>query len=107
MSNLFAQIGLIEDDQKRLESINRLQEAFNEVKAGYAEEYNSTLVDVISQIKTKLKNNQKMNEAVTTYVNNYVKFDKREEASEALYNMLSAELVQTFQALTHTSCILS
>ena len=109
--DLFSQLSVIEEDKNRLESINRLQEAFDEVGSSYANEYNTALSNALdhvkSKMKSKMKSNIKMREAVDNYVRNYVILEKRTEASEALYNMLAAELLQTFQALSHTSCVIS
>lgn len=104
MSDIFKQLGVIEEDYKRLESITKLQEAFNEVKASYSTEYNSTLEKVLGEVKVKMRNNSKMREAVESYVKNYVKPGVEKQAEEALYNMLAAELLHTFQAISHTSC---
>lgn len=48
-----------------------------------------------------------MREAVEIFVNSYVCQDKKEEATEAMYNMLAAELIQTYQALSHASCVIN
>lgn len=105
MSNLFQQLGVIEEDQKRLESISKLEDAFNEVKASYAQEYNSTLSEALDQIKIRMKKNPKMVEAVEGYVNKHCKEESKGQAAEELYGMLAAEMLQTFQALSHASCL--
>lgn len=104
-NNLFRQIGIIETDGQRLESIRQLEEAFNEIKSSYAQEYDQTLVNIINQIKDKMKRNQKMQNAVEKYIQRYVTdISIKDEAREVLYSMLAAELAQTFQTLSHTSC---
>ena len=104
MDKLFSQLSTIEQDQTRLESIRQLESAFNEVKASYAQEYDATLTNVIEHIKDKLKKNAKVRNAVEKYVYTYVRPEAVDEAMEVLYGMLAAELAQTMQALTHTSC---
>lgn len=104
MSDFFKQLSVIEEDYKRLESITKLQEGFNEVKASYSMEYNSTLEKLLGDVKTKLRGNSKMKDAVNNYVKTYVKSGMEKQAEEALYNMLAAEILGTFQALSHTSC---
>jgi len=104
MDKLFSQLNTIEQDQTRLESIRQLESAFNEVKASYSQEYDATLTNVIEHIKDKLKKNVKVRNAVEKYVYTYVRPEVMSEATEVLYGMLAAELAQTMQALTHTSC---
>lgn len=104
MEKLLKEIGTIEEDQKRLESIYQLEKAFNEVKASYSQEYNETLLNAMKEIKSKMKRNPKMKEAVNSFVNIYVHNNKKDEATEALYDMLAAEMLETLQTLSHTSC---
>ena len=103
-NNIFEQLSTIEQDQKQLDSINRLQTAFDEVRSSYSQEYNTTLSNVLSQFTDKLKANDKMKKAVDTFVSSYVKPECKDDATESLYNMLAAELLQTFQAVSHASC---
>jgi len=104
MDKLFAHLATIEEDQNKLESIGQLEEAFNEVKSNYRQEYDTNLKVVIEHIKDKLKRNEKIKNAVEKYVYTYVRPEVVDEAIEVLYGMLAAELAQTMQALTHTSC---
>jgi hypothetical protein len=104
-NNLFRQIGIVDTDGQRLESIRHLEKAFNEVKESYSREYDQTLTNVIEQIKNRMKQNLKMRQAVDGFIQSYVSNEnKKTEATEVLYGMLAAELAQTFQALSHTSC---
>jgi ribosomal protein S7 len=96
----------IEEDSKKLESIDKLQQAFQEVRQSYRSEYQESLDHVLGNIKSKMMQNQSMIDAVTIYVEKYVAPDKRDAASEELYNMLAAEMLQTMQAIQHTSCTL-
>lgn len=106
-NDLLKRINIVEQDAERLESIRRLEKAFNEVKTSYSKEYNSTLSGVIDHIKGKIKGNEKMKEAVESFVENFVTDkSKKDEAREVLYGMLAAEMAQTMQALSHASCTL-
>ncbi len=107
MDRILIQLNTIEKDQKRLENIRQLENAFNEVKSSYANEYNNTLAEVNEKIKTKLKENAKIRDVVNKYVRTYAKPEVAEEATDMLYNLLSAELAMTLQTLSHTSCIIS
>lgn len=102
---LFKKIELLETDASKLEQIERFQSAFEELKANCAKEYSSTTHEVLTKIKNKMKANPYMKSAVESYVNTYVIESLRERAKESLYDMLSAEMVQTLQTLSHASCV--
>ena len=104
--DLFNKIGLIETDGKKLETIYQLQKAFEQVKSNYASEYNNTSNDILETVKSRMKKNPYMAKAIQTFVNRYVLSSLRESATEELYGMLSAEIVQTLQTLSHTSCVI-
>lgn len=104
MDDLLKEITTIEQDQKQLENIEQLEKALNKVKAGYTQDYNQKLLHTIEQFKSQLKNNQKIRETVDKFVHDYVFPEKRAEARDFLYGILSAEMIQTLQALNHTSC---
>jgi uncharacterized protein YggL (DUF469 family) len=104
MENLFHKIYTIEEDEDKLNQINKLQAAFKEVKSSYVHEHDDNLREVINIIKNKLKVNKGMHDAVEGYIERYVKEEMKHEAREQLYDMLAAELLQTMQVLSHTSC---
>lgn len=107
MDNMLRELNTIEHDQKQLESIERLQHAFNQVKETYAREYNDTLGHVITPVKEKLQKDDKMRSVVNNYVEKFVNEDKREIARDELYTILAADYVHTLQTLSHTSCVIS
>jgi hypothetical protein len=102
--NIFHDLTTIEADQKQLESIDRLQQAFADVRQNYRREYQDSLQHVLANVKNKMKSNEGMVEAVNIYVSRFVSADKEEEATEELYNLLAAEMLQTMHALQHTTC---
>lgn len=105
MSETFFQdLTIIETDQKQLESIDRLQKAFSDVRRSYRREYQDSLNHLLTNVKDKLKNNEGMVEAVEMYVSKFVSVEKRQNAEEELYNLLAAEILQTMHALQHASC---
>lgn len=103
-NNLLTKIELLENDSKKIETIEHLQHAFDKVRSSYSVEYNSLSNDVINTVKARMKQNPYMQRTVQYFVNNYVIDSLKEQATEELYNMLSAEVVLTFQTLSHTSC---
>jgi len=106
MSNsLFKDLTTIETDQKQLESIERLQQAFIDVRRSYRQEYHDSLEHLLTNVKDKMKKNPGMVDAVATYIERFVDEEKHEEAREELYNILAAEMLQTIQTLQHTNCM--
>lgn len=102
-NTLFHDLSTIEEDTKKLESIDRLQQAFRDVRQSYREEYRDSMTHVLGNIKKKMKKNHGMVEAVNDYVQRFVP-GNRQEATEELYNLLAAEMLHTLQALQHTNC---
>lgn len=105
MDEILQKLNTVGRDQQKLETLNRLEQAVNEVKKSCSEEYSTTLSSVIEKIKEKMKANPNMVKAVENFSHNFVPIEKRGEAEEALYGMLSAEIAQTVQVLSHTSCV--
>ena len=107
MSELFNELTVIEQDQDRIDSINRLQQAFNEVKNGYQYEYNQSVSHMVGEIKSKMKMNTSMVRAVNSFVDKYVENpSKKSAAKDEMYGILSAEMMSMLQALKHTTCII-
>lgn len=106
MSNLFEHLGNIDHDHKQLQQIDELQQAFNKVKKGYEKDYILKLKGAIDEVKSRLKNNCGMHKAVEIYIQKYVigTEEFKNNAREELYEILAAEMLQTFQTLSHTSC---
>ena len=102
--NLFQDLITIETDQKQLESIDRLQQAFADVRQNYRQEYTDSLTHLIDHVKMKMKRNEGIVEAVRLFVFKFVPVENHEEATEELYNLLAAEMLQTIQTLQHTTC---
>lgn len=100
----FKDLNNIEEDSKKMESIDKLQEAFHEVRESYRTEYQQSLHHVLGNIKEKMSKNKGMVDAVNIYLSKYVAPEKQAPAREELLNMLSAEILQTMQTLQHTSC---
>ena len=107
MDNLFSDIGRLDSERLSLEQINRLQDAFNDVKKSYDYKYEEDLNSVIKSMRQRLQSNQMICDTVNNYIQKYVSSDKQDNAKEELYNILSAEMLQTLVALSHTSCIIS
>lgn len=101
----FKDLNLLDKDSKHIESIDRLQKAFIEVRQKYRHEYNDSMNHVLENIKKKMKSNSGMVNAVDSYVQEYVCPDKREDAINSLYDLLAAEMLHTIQTLQHASCV--
>jgi len=102
--NFFKDLCTVEEDSKQLESIERLQQAFREVRQAYRDEYNDSMSHILKNIKTKMQHNRGMVDAVNSYVNQFVLPGDRVKATDALYDLLAAEMLHTVQTLQHTSC---
>ena len=103
--NFFQELSIVETDQKQLESIDRLQQAFLDVRKSYSQEYKESLNHLLTNVKDKMKQNPGMVDAVNTYVSKFVPMNKQDVAKEELYNLLAAEMLQTMQTLQHASCV--
>jgi len=104
--NVFSDLKTIEADTQRLERIDKLQKAFQEVRETYRSEYHHSLNHAIGNIKAKMVQNRYMTDAVNSYVEKFVPKEKHDDAREELFNMLAAEFLQTLNTLQHTSCVL-
>lgn len=103
--NFFQELSIVETDQKQLESIDRLQQAFLDVRKSYSQEYKESLTHLLTNVKEKMKRNHGMVEAVDIYVSKFVPVNKQDAAKEELYDLLSAEMLQTLQTLQHATCM--
>lgn len=104
MNTLLNHLSTAEKDKDQLDSIARLESAFSEVKQRYSQEYSEHMKEAVTQVKNRMKQNSGMSSAVNAYVNKYAENYKKESAKEELYDMLSAELLETLQTLQHTNC---
>ena len=109
MDNIFNLVGQVEQEHHVLEEVNKIQESFDSIKNTYKSEYDQHLTDLLATFKGKMKNNATVSTAINTYVDKYVDDEgKKEQAREELYNILCAEMIDTFIALSHTtSCTIS
>ena len=97
----------LESERMNLEQINKLQEAFSDVKASYREHYAEDLNRLLTTFKSKMKNNNNISRVVNEYINKYIDNEQRHNAREELYDILGAEMLETFMTLSHTSCTIS
>jgi predicted Zn-dependent protease len=97
----------LESERMNLEQINKLQEAFTEVKASYREHYAEDLNKLLTTFKSRMKNNDNISQVVNDYIDKYINSEHRQSAREELYNILGAEMLETFMTLSHTSCTIS
>jgi hypothetical protein len=104
-ASFFKDLTTVETDQKQLESIDRLQQAFLDVRKSYSQEYKESLNHLLTNVKDKMKRNPGMVDAVNTYVSKFVPVNKQDVAKEELYNLLAAEMLQTLQTLQHATCL--
>ena len=103
--SIFRDLTTVENDAQKMAEIDRLQEAFNQVRASYAAEHDSSMRHAISEVRERLEKNPGMIRAVQLYTERFVAPDRREAASAALFELLAAELLQTMNALQHTACV--
>lgn len=103
-NSFFQELATVETDKQQLESIDRLQQAFLDVRKSYSQEYKENLTHLLTNVKDKMKKNPGMVEAVDMYVRKFVPISDQDAAKEELYNLLSAEMLQTLQTLQHATC---
>lgn len=104
MDNILTKLATAEEDQKKLDELNHLQNMVDTVKKNYFAEYSQNVQEVVNNIRNKLENNPKITKVVNDYIDNYVRPEKKEEARDMLYTILSAEIAALFQTLSHSSC---
>lgn len=101
MSNIFAQLNTVENDEEQLRRIKQLEDAFASVRESYQHEHDDNLRKALNTVKSKIKKNKNMRHAVNKFVDKYVKDDIKEQGREDLYDLLSAEMLQTINTLQH------
>jgi predicted phage gp36 major capsid-like protein len=102
--DIFEQLSIVTEDQKKLESIEELQKAFNNARESCRRERNDTLRQAVDNIKEKMRKNTGVKKAVNVFISTYVPENKKADATEALYDMLSVEFLETLNTISHTSC---
>ena len=100
MNQLLKEISVMDEEALYLKKIESLQEAFSNIK----QDHDNHLRHILNTFKQKMQDNPVIEENVESFVNNYVINEYQDEARDVLYSMLAAEMVDTFQTLSNSTC---
>jgi hypothetical protein len=107
MDNIITQLQQLESDQHRLEEIQKIEHMLKKVKSEFKKDYTEISAKVVDKFVDKLKHNKRIKNVVEDYIDAYVTPEFKKDATESLYEIMSAEYMEVIETLNHTSCNIS
>ena len=104
MENILKEIAQIDTEKEDLHKLELLNETISQVSQNVKKQNDEHLKNITSIFAEKIKNNPGYNKVVTDFVNKYVNDDKKEDATNELFLILTGELLSVFKGLNQTNC---
>jgi len=104
MDNILKEIAQIDSAEEDLHKLELLNETISQVSQNVKKQNEEHLQNITSLFTEKIKNNPGYNKVVTNFIDKYVTEDKKEEAKNELFLILTGELLSVFKGLNQSNC---
>jgi hypothetical protein len=104
MDELIKEFALLEKNQYEIEKIQALNETLTQVSNDVRKQTDDHVKNITNIFNTKLKQNKNFNDVVNNYIDKYIPDDRKEEAREELFLILTGEMLGIFKGLSQTKC---
>lgn len=104
MDDLIKEFALLENNQYEIEKIQALNETLTQVSNDVKKQTDEHIKNITNIFNTKLKQNKNFNDVVNNYIDKYISDDRKEDAREELFLILTGEMLGIFKGLSQTKC---
>ena len=104
MENILKEISQIDSGQENLHKLELLNETIEQVSSQVKKQNDEHLKNLTLVFNEKIRNNQGYSKVVNDFVDKYVSEDKKEDAKNDLFLILTGELLSVFKGLNQTNC---
>jgi hypothetical protein len=104
MDDILRELSQIETTEHELHKIEALNETLSQFTEEVKKQNQNHLENITNIFNNKLKSNPNFRKVVTNYVNKYVNEDKRDEATEELFLILTGEILGMYRGITQAKC---
>jgi len=94
--------------EEEMRSLKASEEEMRSLKASEDERSSEvTRKNIIKQLIHKMKNNDKISEAINSFIFRNVSIELAHKAKNEMYNTLAETVLESLQSLTHVNCNIS
>ena len=104
MENILKEIAQIDSAQENLHKLELLNETIEQVSSQVKKQNEEHLKNLTLVFNEKIRNNQGYSNVVNDFVDKYVSEDKKDDAKNDLFLILTGELLSVFKGLNQTNC---